>query len=129
MSGEVTAHINVSWVSPVKVRQTLIGGTSKMILYDDTEPSEKIKVYDKGVELNLGKEEVYHLMIQYRVGEMYSPKVEDREALALETQHFADCILRGEYPLTGGRAGLEVVKVLVAAEISLKQQGAPVELA
>jgi len=129
MSGGRVAHTNVSWVSPVKVRQTLIGGTSKMILYDDTEPSEKIKVYDKGVELNIGKEEVYHLKIQYRVGDMYSPKVEDREALALETQHFADCILRGEDPLTGGRAGLEVVKVLVAAEISLKQQGAPVELA
>ena len=75
------------------------------------------------MELNLGKEEVYHLKIQYRVGDMYSPKVEDREALALETQHFADCILRGEDPLTGGRAGLEVVKVLVAAEISLKHRG------
>jgi predicted dehydrogenase len=128
MSGEVIAHINVSWVSPVKIRQTLIGGTSKMILYDDTEPSEKIKVYDKGVELNVSKEEVYHLKVQYRVGDMYAPKIEDHEALALETQHFADCILRGEEPLTGGRAGLEVVKVLVAAETSLKQQGVPVEL-
>ena len=128
MSGDVIAHINVSWVSPVKIRQTLIGGTSKMILYDDTEPSEKIKVYDKGVELNVSKEEVYHLKVQYRVGDMYAPKLEDHEALALETQHFADCILRGEEPLTGGRAGLEVVKVLVAAETSLKQQGVPVEL-
>ena len=128
MSGDVIAHINVSWVSPVKIRQTLIGGTSKMILYDDTEPSEKIKVYDKGVELNVSKEEVYHLKVQYRVGDMYAPKLEDHEALALETQHFADCILRGEEPLTGGRAGLEVVKVLVAAEQSLKLRGVPVEL-
>jgi predicted dehydrogenase len=128
MSGNVVAHINVSWVSPVKIRHTLIGGTSKMILYDDTEPSEKIKVYDKGVELNVGKEEIYHLKVQYRVGDMYAPKLEDHEALTLETRHFADCILRGEEPLTGGRAGLEVVKVLVAAEASLKQQGAPVEL-
>jgi predicted dehydrogenase len=128
MSGDVIAHINVSWVSPVKIRQTLIGGTAKMILYSDTEPSEKIKVYDKGVELNVGKEEVYHLKVQYRVGDMYAPKIEDHEALALETQHFADCILRGEEPLTGGRAGLEVVKVLVAAEQSLKLRGVPVEL-
>ena len=128
MSGDVIAHINVSWVSPVKIRQTLIGGTSKMILYSDTEPSEKIKVYDKSVELNVGKEEVYHLKVQYRVGDMYAPKIEDHEALALETQHFADCILRGEEPLTGGRAGLEVVKVLVAAEQSLKLRGVPVEL-
>jgi predicted dehydrogenase len=128
MSGEVIAHINVSWVSPVKIRQTLIGGTSKMILYNDTEPSEKVKVYDKGVELNVGKEEVYHLKVQYRVGDMYAPKLEGHEALTLETQHFADCILRGEEPLTGGRAGLEVVKVLVAAEQSLKLRGVPVEL-
>ena len=128
MSGEVVAHINVSWVSPVKIRQTLIGGTAKMILYNDTEPSEKIKVYDKGVELNVGKEEIYHLKVQYRVGDMYAPKLEDHEALALGTQHFADCILRGEEPLTGGRAGLEVVKVLVAAEQSLKMRGVPVEL-
>jgi predicted dehydrogenase len=128
MSGEVVAHINVSWVSPVKIRHTLIGGTSKMILYDDTEPSEKIKVYDKGVELNVGKEEVYHLKVQYRVGDMHAPKLEDHEALALETQHFADCILRGQEPLTGGRAGLEVVRVLVAAEQSLKMRGVPVEL-
>jgi predicted dehydrogenase len=128
MSDHVVAHINVSWVSPVKIRHTLIGGTSKMILYDDTEPSEKIKVYDKGVELNVGKEEVYRLKVQYRVGDMYAPKLEGHEALTLETQHFADCILRGGEPLTGGRAGLEVVKVLVAAEASLKQQGVPVEL-
>jgi predicted dehydrogenase len=126
----VVGHINVSWVSPVKIRQTLIGGTARMILYDDTQPSEKIKVYDKGVNLNVAsKDEVYHLKVQYRVGDMYSPKIENHEALALETQHFADCILRGEDPLTGGRAGLEVVKVLVAAESSLEQQGVPVELA
>jgi predicted dehydrogenase len=128
MSDGVVAHINVSWVSPVKIRQTLIGGTSKMILYNDTEPSEKIKVYDKGVDLNVGKEEIYHLKVQYRVGDMYAPKLEDHEALALETRHFADCIQRGEEPLTGGRAGLEVVKVLVAAEQSLKLRGVPVEL-
>ena len=129
MEGDVVGHINVSWVSPVKIRQTLIGGTSRMILYDDTQPSEKIKVYDKGVDLDVAsKDEVYHLKVQYRVGDMYAPKLDDHEALSLEARHFADCIQNGCEPLIGGRAGLEVVKVLVASEQSLKQRGAPVEL-
>ena len=128
MTDNVLAHINVSWVSPVKIRQTLIGGTAKMIVYDDNEPSEKIKVYDKGVELNFTKEELYKLQVQYRIGDMYSPSLDNTEALAIETQHFADCILRGEKPLTGGESGLEVVKVLVAAEESLKHKGIPVGL-
>jgi predicted dehydrogenase len=128
MQDNTVGHINVSWVSPVKIRHTLIGGTSKMVLYDDNEPSEKVKVYDKGVELNYTKEELYQLNVQYRVGDMYAPKLENHEALALETEHFADCLINGTEPLTGGEAGLEVVKVLVAAEESLKQRGAPVEL-
>ena len=121
-------HINVSWVSPVKIRQTLIGGTSKMVLYDDNQPSEKIKVYDKGVELNYSKEEIYHLKVQYRIGDMYAPKLDDQEALAFETDHFADCIQNGGQPKTNGQAGLEVIKVLVATEKSLKNRGAPVEI-
>lgn len=129
MENNMIGHINVSWVSPVKIRQTLIGGTARMVLYDDTEPSEKVKVYDKGVELDVAdKEEIYHLKVQYRVGDMYAPKLEDHEALAMETRHFVDCIQHGKEPLTGGRAGLEVVKVLVASEESLKKRGAPVEL-
>jgi predicted dehydrogenase len=128
MAGNVIGHINVSWVSPVKIRQTLIGGTSRMVLYDDTEPSEKVKIYDKGVDLNVTQEELYHLKVQYRVGDMYAPRLDDTEALALETRHFVDCIENGKEPLTGGRAGLEVVKVLVASEQSLKSRGAPVEL-
>ncbi len=128
MAGNVIGHINVSWVSPVKIRQTLIGGTSRMVLYDDTEPSEKIKIYDKGVDLNVTQEELYHLKVQYRVGDMYAPRLDDTEALALETRHFVECIEKGKEPLTGGKAGLEVVKVLVASEQSLKNRGAPVEL-
>ncbi len=129
MEGNVVGHINVSWVSPVKIRQTLIGGTARMILYDDTQPSEKIKVYDKGVDLDVAdKDAVYRLKVQYRVGDMYAPKLEDHEALAMETSHFADCIMNGREPLTGGIAGREVVKVLVASEQSLKNRGAPVEL-
>ena len=128
MTNDVVAHINVSWVSPVKIRQTLIGGTSKMILWDDNNPSEKIKVYDKGVELFETKEDLYHMKVQYRVGDMYAPRLNEVEALSLETGHFADCILNGKKPITDGVSGLEVVKVLVASKESLKLKGAPVEL-
>lgn len=128
MENNTIAHINVSWVSPVKIRQTLIGGSAKMILYDDNQPSEKVKIYDKRVELGHTMEELYHLKVQYRVGDMYAPKISDQEALALETSHFADCLTNGAKPLTDGKAGLEVVKVLVAAEESLKNKGAPVKL-
>ena len=112
----------------MKIRQTLIGGTLKMVLYDDNQPSEKIKVYDKSVELDFTKEELYHMKVQYRVGDMHAPKLEDHEALALETQHFAECLNKGAEPLTNGKAGLEVVKVLVASEKSLKNKGAPEKL-
>ena len=128
MENDVLGHINVSWVSPVKIRQTLIGGTSKMVLYDDNNPSEKVKVYDKGVDLFETKEDLYRLKIQYRVGDMYAPKLEEIEALAVGTEHFVDCILNGKKPMTDGRAGLEVVKVLVASKESLRKKGAPVEL-
>ncbi len=128
MDNNVIAHINVSWLSPVKIRHTLIGGNSKMILYDDNNPSEKVKIYDKGVELLKTKEELYHMKIQYRVGDMYAPKIENLEALALETEHFVDCILNGAEPITGGIAGLEVVKILAASKVSLKKNGAPVEI-
>ncbi len=128
MENNIVAHINVSWVSPVKIRQTLIGGTSKMVLYDDNQPSEKVKIYDKGVELYETKEELYHLKVQYRVGDMYAPKLEDHEALALATEHFVECLSNGNDPLTNGRAGLEVVKVLVASKESLEKNGAPVEI-
>ena len=99
-----------------------------MILYDDNEPSEKIKIYDKGVELYETKEELYHLKVQYRVGDMHAPKLEDHEALALETEHFADCLSNSTCPLTGGEAGLEVVKILAASKESLQKNGAPEEV-
>ena len=128
MDHNIIGHINVSWLSPVKIRQTMIGGTQKMVLYDDNNPSEKVKIYDKGVELTPTKEELYHIKVQYRIGDMYAPRIDDTEALALETDHFAECINDGKEPITGGRAGLEVVKVLVASKESLKKKGAPVEI-
>jgi len=128
MENNIVAHINVSWLSPVKIRQTLIGGNSKMILYNDNDPSEKVKVYDKGVELLETKEDLYHMKIQYRVGDIYSPKVETFEALAFETKHFAECIKNGTEPETGGKKGLEVVKILEASKKSLAMNGAPIKI-
>ena len=128
MENNTVAHINVSWVSPLKLRQTLIGGTSKMIVYDDNQPSEKVKVYDKGVKLYETKEDLYHLKVQYRVGDMFSPKLDDLEALSYETRHFVDCMQNGTKPMTDGKAGLEVVKVLAASKKSLEGNGAPVDL-
>lgn len=128
MENDVISHINTSWVSPVKIRQTLIGGSAKMVLYDDTHPSEKVKVYDKGIELYETKEDLYRLNVQYRVGDMYAPKIDDVEALSLETEHFVDCVNHGKEPLTGCAAGLEMVKVLTASKQSLEKRGAPVEL-
>ena len=128
MENDVVAHINISWLSPVKIRQTLIGGNKKMILYDDTHPDEKVKVYDKGVNIYETKEDLYRLNVQYRVGDMYVPKLENYEALAVEAQHFADCVIKGEKPLTGGEAGLEVVKILTASNESLKLKGAPIDI-
>lgn len=128
MEENVIGHINVSWLSPVKIRQTLIGGTSKMILYDDNNLSEKIKIYDKGVDLTPTPEELYRIKVQYRIGDMYSPAFESPEALGIETEHFADCINNGKAPITDGEAGLEVVKILVASKESLRLRGAPVSI-
>jgi predicted dehydrogenase len=123
------AHINVNWLSPVKVRRTLVGGSRQMIVYDDMEPSEKVKVYDKGITVSNGSESVYKMLIGYRTGDMYAPQLEMTEALRLEAQHFAECIEEGQRPLTDGYAGLRVVRMLEAATQSMKKQGALVELA
>jgi predicted dehydrogenase len=128
MENNIIAHINVSWLSPVKIRNTLIGGTNKMILYDDNEPSEKIKIYDKGIKMEPTKEELYKINVQYRVGDMHAPHIESLEALAIEAEHFVDCMSNGTEPITSGIKGLEVVKVLAASKISLAQNGAPVDI-
>jgi predicted dehydrogenase len=124
----VLAHINVNWLSPVKVRTTLIGGEKKMLVWNDLEADEKIKVYDKGVTVTNGTKGVYDLLVSYRSGDMWAPRVEQTEALALETAHFMECISQGKAPINDGIAGLRVVQLLEAAEISLKQRGKLVEL-
>ncbi|BAY66046.1 oxidoreductase domain protein [Calothrix brevissima NIES-22] len=122
------AHINVNWLAPVKVRRTLIGGSQKMIVFDDLEPSEKIKVYDKGITLNGNTESVYQMLIGYRTGDMWSPQLDMTEALRTEGLHFINCIQNGDRPITDGEAGLRVVRILEAASQSLKKQGRLVEL-
>ena len=122
------AHFHVNWLSPVKVRKTLIGGAQQMIVYDDLEPSEKIKVYDKGITLNNGSEGKYDLLVGYRAGDMWAPQLDTSEALRLEAKHFVDCIEHDKEPITNGQVGLRVVRILEAATHSMAQRGRPVEL-
>jgi predicted dehydrogenase len=122
------AHHHVNWLAPVKVRRTLIGGDRQMILYDDLEPSEKVKVYDKGVTVRSGPERVYESLVGYRTGDMWAPQVSLTEALRVEAQHFAECIRNGLTPLTDGESGLRVVRILEAAVESMGQRGKPVDI-
>jgi predicted dehydrogenase len=125
--GNITAHINVNWLSPVKVRTTLIGGRDKMLLWNDVEPDEKIKVYDKGVDITSGQG-IYDLLVSYRSGDVWAPKVDTTEALKLELDYFLDCILHNRTPINDGHAGLRVVRLLEAAEQSLTHRGRLVAL-
>jgi predicted dehydrogenase len=122
------AHINVNWLSPVKVRQTLIGGSRKMIVYDDVESAEKIKVYDKGITVNGSAEKAHQLRIGYRAGDMWAPHLPAKEALQTEAEHFVACICSGASPLSNGRSGLRVVEILEAASRSIAEQGNPIRL-
>ena len=123
----IIGHINVNWLSPVKVRTTLIGGEKKMLVWNDLEADEKIKVYDKGVQMTTG-EGVYQLLVSYRSGDMWAPRVEQVEALREEASYFADCILNDKKPFNDGIAGLHVVKMLEAADRSLEQKGKIIQL-
>jgi predicted dehydrogenase len=122
------AHLNVNWLSPVKIRRTLIGGSKRMIVYDDIETSEKVRVYDKGVVVKNGPDSLYKLLVSYRSGDMYAPQIDVTEALRVEAQHFADCIENGKTPITDGHAGLRVVSVLEAATRSMKDHGRSIQL-
>lgn len=122
------AHIHVNWLTPVKVRHTLIGGSEKMILYDDLEPSEKLKVYDKGIRVTPGVEDVYRMLVSYRSGDMWAPRLDNTEALQTEALHFIDCVETGRQPETDGLAGLRMVRMIEAAETSLRDRGGLVEI-
>jgi len=123
----VVAHINVNWLSPVKIRTTLIGGEKKMLVWDDLEADEKIKVYDKGVQIKSGQG-LYDLLVSYRSGDVWAPKVEQTEALKVELEYFLDCIANDRTPLNDGVAGLGVVKLLEAADQSLEKRGQIIRL-
>jgi predicted dehydrogenase len=125
--GQVIAHINVNWLSPVKVRTTLIGGEKRMLVWNDLEADEKLKVYDRGVDIK-SREGVYELLVNYRSGDMWSPQLEQVEALRKEMNHFVDCISSGRKPINDGCAGLRVVKMLEAASESLSKRGSLVYL-
>ncbi|MCK9417931.1 MAG: Gfo/Idh/MocA family oxidoreductase [Nitrospirae bacterium] len=124
---QMIAHFNLNWLSPVKVRTTRIGGEKKMLVWNDLEADEKIKIYDKGVEVK-SKEATYKMLVNYRSGDMHAPRVEQVEALKMETEYFVQCVENSETPINDGHAGLRVVKMLEACNKSLKMHGQQVML-
>jgi len=119
----IIAHANVSWLAPVKVRQVLLGGSKKMISYDDLQPSEKIKVYDKGVSFTDDPQQIQEMRVGYRTGDMWAPKLDGTEALTVEAAHFIDCIEHGKVPETDGQLGVRVVELIEAATSSMRGKG------
>jgi predicted dehydrogenase len=126
--GALIAHFHVNWLAPVKIRRTVIGGSKKMIVYDDLDPSERVKIYDKGVSINADRDERDRLQVDYRAGDMLAPKIDKTEPLHAVCAQFVDCALHGKRPLTDGRAGLRVVQLLEAAQQSIARDGARVSL-
>jgi predicted dehydrogenase len=121
---KIIAHLNVNWLSPVKIRTTLIGGEKKMLVWNDLEADEKIKIYDKGVERSNGNgNSGYDLRVSYRAGDLWVPRIEQVEALTRETEYFVHCVLSGTTPFNDGRAGLRVVQMLEAIDRSMSQKG------
>lgn len=122
------AHLNVNWLAPVKLRRTLIGGSRKMIFFNDLEPSEKLKIYDRGIVTQDDPEQIYQLLVGYRSGDILAPQLEMSEALQVEVAHFIDCIRTGQTPLSDGVAGLQIVQILEGAQRSMYLQGQPIPL-
>jgi len=124
------AHFHVNWMSPAKVRRTLIGGSKKMAMWDDLEPDQQVKIVDKGIDIHAEEdEERYRTLIQYRTGDMWVPKIDQTEALHKVAHHFLECIESGATPLTDGRSGLRVVRLLEAAQRSIEEHAATQERA
>ncbi len=127
-NSNLLAHFHVNWLAPVKIRQTLIGGSRKMIVYDDMEPTEKVKVYDRGITVNQDPEQRTRLLTGYRNGDVLAPNLDTSEALRLMAREFVSSITENRAPLTDGRAGYRVVRLLEAAQKSLEQNGREIEL-
>lgn len=121
--GSLMAHVHVNWLAPVKVRRTLLGGKRRMVVFDDLEASEKIKVYDRGISVDPSPQNVYQMLVGYRTGDMWAPQLALAEALSVEARHFVECVTSGAPPLTDGEAGLRVVRLLEAASESMTHQG------
>jgi len=119
----VLAHIHVSWLDPNKIRSTTVVGTRKMLVYDDVSPLEKIRIYDKGVTVQPHYDTFGEFQLSYRFGDIFIPKLDDSEPLKVESQHFVDCITKGVEPRSSGEQGLEVVRVLEAADESIREDG------
>jgi predicted dehydrogenase len=117
------AHANVNWLAPVKVRQILVGGSERMIIYDDLEPSEKVKIYDSGISFAEDPKQIYEMRVGYRTGDMRAPKLDATEALGLGSEHFVDCLQHGKTPQTDGQLGLRVVELIEAATSSMRGRG------
>jgi len=129
LENDCLAHFHVNWLSPVKVRRIMIAGSERMVVFDDLDSSEKVKVYDSGVSIQ--HEDIsgqHRMLVQYRTGDMTSPALGNREALRTELEHFRDCVSGNLKPMTDGESGLAVVRILEAAEQSLERDGARVYL-
>lgn len=123
----IIAHINVNWLSPVKIRTTLIGGQKKMVVWNDLVADEKVRIYDRGVQITSG-EGIRDLLVSYRSGDMWAPQLEQLEALHVELDYFADCVMNNKTPFNDGHAGLRVVRMLEAAEESIQKKGQLIRL-
>jgi predicted dehydrogenase len=126
--GPMLAHFHVNWLAPVKVRRTIIGGSRKMLVYDDGETDEKLKVYDSGAQLCATREDIYRTLVEYRTGDVVSPKLEKSEALAVETRNFVRAVRGEEALVSDASLGLEVVRIIAAAQESLRRGGVAVEV-
>jgi predicted dehydrogenase len=125
------AHFHVNWLAPVKIRHMLLGGSQRMLVFNDMEPSEKVLVYDKGVDVNVdGRDDLarQQILVSYRTGDMYAPKLDRTEALAGVVHEFAGAIAERRTPLTGAASGVHVVSLLEAAEQSLRTEGRRIRL-
>ena len=124
------AHIHVNWLAPAKIRRTIVGGSKRMAVYDDMDPSDKVKIYDKGVTItpSSSTDEVYGQLVSYRSGDMHAPRLGLQEALAVEAEHILACIRTGGAPMADGHAGLRTVRILAAAQQSIDANSVPVSL-
>jgi predicted dehydrogenase len=126
--GNLSASFHVNWLSPVKVRHFIVGGSRKSLVFNDLDPMEKLKVYDRGITVDNSQEARQGVLISYRTGDVWSPHLDQVEALQVMVQHFAECIRENKVPLTDGEAGLRVVRILEAAQRSIKAQGGRITL-